>query len=192
MPNDTALAAQGVGPEADLEYLEVTDTTCAPHFPKRTHDIMYEGRIAQVTFELGKPQPLPLDIAIKFLKDEAFQVIDPGTGKKYDPTPKQPEAAGGASFQLAPDEIVAKLDELTQEALYIRVKQFPGTEEFKKGTPKEKLISFLARAKLAQQPSAGAATKVDELDRIQAGDTVGGQMSEDQLKKLIPDEDANE
>jgi hypothetical protein len=172
----------------DREYLEVTDTTCSPTYPRRTHDIMVSGVIRQVTFEIGQPQLLPIDVALRFLKDDAFVVTDPRTGKKYDPTPPQPDIHSGAAFALASDEVVAKLDELTQEALFIRSKQMQGAEDIKKGTPKEKLISFLARSR-AKTGTGAPSSRVDEMDAIPGGDLVGGAMGDKALAVMIPDDD---
>lgn len=174
-------------PEEGVKYLTVTDTTCTPEYPKRTHDFMYQGRRAQVTFELAKGAclNLPIDIALKFLKDEAFEVVDPDTGSKYDPTPKQPDAAG-ASFELGPDEVVAKLDELTREALFIRAKQLPGSDDLKPNSPKEKLVAFMAASSLRKKQPKGR----DDIDAIQPGSTVGGALTPDALAELLPDDDA--
>jgi hypothetical protein len=172
-------------PEEGVTYLQVTDTTCTPAYPTRTHDIMYQGRRAQVTFNYGNPLRLPIDVALKFLKDEAFVVTDED-GNQYDPTPKAPEAAG-AEFKLAPDEIVAKLDELTQEALYLRAKQLNGSDHIKKGTPKTELVAFLAAQRLTEAKAAGKAK--DDLDVISPGATVGGALTGSALAKLVPDDD---
>lgn len=173
-------------PEQGVTYLEVTDTTCTPQFPSRTHHITYQGRPAQVTFEYGKALRLPFDAALKFLKEPAFIVIDPNTGEKFDPTPKAPEGVSSAALELAADEVIAKLDELTQEALFLRAKQLDGSDHLKKGTPKTELIAFLA-AKRINEDKAAKRSK-DDIDAIPAGASVGGAMPEDALSKLIPDD----
>ena len=168
-----------------VTQLEVTDTNCTPAYPTRIHDILYEGRVKQVKFELGEAQTLPLDIALKFLKDESFLVVDPETGKKYDPTPKQPDEVGPTAFQLGADEIVAKYDELSQEALFLRVKQMPGTESIRKNAAKDKLIAILAAGRLDEQSDNPAA---DDLDRLPADGSIAP-MSQADLAELIPDDD---
>lgn len=180
------LSTQTLTPHAEADApdtLEVTDTTCVPGAPRRVHAMMIGGSVKEIEFNLGRPTAVPLDVGLRFLKTDAFLVVDPRTGRKYDPTPPVPTQESG--FRLGPDETVARWDELTQDALFVRAKQLPGAEDIKKGsTPKEKLIEFLKWRAMAAPPPP---KKRDDIDRIPAGDLVGGAMSDDELRALLPD-----
>ncbi len=159
--------------------LKVLDTTATPEGGNRRHEIMIEGRVRAYTFEPGVPLGMPDTHARKFIEIDSFHVIDDdgnrlrtlipisrGYGKQ---TPK------GAL--LASDECIARLDELTFEALLARCGPLPGGERMKRTDTKETLVAFLLAARAAKVampvPRKIAAEDVDDAD-------------EDDLDSIIP------
>jgi hypothetical protein len=99
-----------------------------------------------------KPLYMPEADARVFLKDEAFVVTDENDN------PVQPLAATAllrtAPTKLAPNMVVADLNELTDEALLTRAAQITGSGAmtFTTATPRELLVRYLT----AENGSAGA------------------------------------
>lgn len=125
-------------------FFEVYDRNCSPAIPRRVHDIYVDGRLTSFTFEINKAVDLDEKIALIFLKDEAFEVIDPATGKRLLPLPKVEKTASGAPI-LSPLQTVARWDELTDEALYARCQQIAGGQSLEK-SDRLGMVSFLANA----------------------------------------------
>jgi hypothetical protein len=164
---------------SEPETLLVLDTTATAAYPTRTHEHIVDGLPQQVTFKVGEKLALPVALALKFLKDPAFIVTDPATGMRYDPTPKEPQ---GNSLELAPNEIIARIDELSTDALVIRAKQIDGGENFKKQDGREKLIAFLAdktKANRVREAARAVPTPVPGSGVIE--------MSEEELEGMFPD-----
>lgn len=189
---DTQTATKAIGGDAPptVLTLRVEDTTATPEYPSRTHDIMIGEVRKPITFKYGEPLELPVDVALKFLKDEAFVVTDPRTGDRIEPTPHTPDA--GESLSLGPDEVVARLSELHQGALLLRAMQLPGGDKFSKKTPRDVLTAFLTehRTKAMVRSTVDAAGIADaEGLGGQGTQTIGGAMSEASLNKLFADVD---
>lgn len=118
------------------------------------------------TMSKDKPCYMPMEDAYTFLVDaKAFQVRSAVRTKnqEHDEADERSEAfiynegdiitAGSnkkvedGRVNLDEDEIVAKLDELTNVALLKRCKRLDGSESMNKGTKKNDLIAFLVKNK---------------------------------------------
>jgi hypothetical protein len=167
---------------AETETLYVMDTTATPAYPTRTHEHLIDGVPTQFTFAVGQKLPLSIDKALKFLKDPAFIVTD-ADGKRYDPTPKEP--TGAAAVELAPNELIARIDELSTDALVIRAKQINGGEGFKKQDGREKIIAFLIEKTAATR--ANEAARAVPTQAPGSGNIETEDMGEDEVGKMFED-----
>lgn len=159
MAKSTVAAPDTARPKSKLnsvgrdEQLFVLDTTAVD--APRTHEMIVDGVVRAFTFERGKPLALPPIIALKFLRHEAFLLVNErGEAIPYQRRPRQPdEMPTNTPFVLAPNETVARFDELTGMALYQRAVELPGGEKF---TPDDRnaLIEFLIAARKAEKPAA--------------------------------------
>jgi hypothetical protein len=123
------------------ETLTVLDTT-AVSGPRR-HTIIVDGAEVTHEFQPGKPLAMPYAHAMKFLGIPAFQVADDQGSRVTPPAdPKKSETTEGV--HLADDEVVARLDELTMEALLLRANMAPGGEKLKKNDGRATVQAFLA------------------------------------------------
>lgn len=123
---------------------------------------MHEARSGEnYTLSKDKPAFMPLEDAYSFLVDPAFEVRSATRTKNpdhdaddpnsqiylYDEgaiiTPVSTKKVEGGRVELDDDEVVAKLDELTQDALLKRCKRLDGSSGMTKGTKKDNLITFL-------------------------------------------------
>lgn len=154
------------------QTLKVFDTSATSEFPVREHDIVFNGVIEKVKFNYGQPTVMPVEKALKFNKD-GFII------KGMDDTPyeKPVQVDNVTQSRLAPGEVVAKLEELTTEALRLRAAVMPNGETVAKAK-KEELIEFLKGFGSAVAPDTAATTETSD-----GGNTGGeGQLaSEDGL-----------
>lgn len=150
------------------QTLKVFDTSATSDAPVREHDIMFNGVIEKVKFNYGQPTVLPVEKALKFNKDG---FIIKGMDDSHYEKPVQVDNV--TQSRLAPGEVVAKLEELTTEALRIRVALKPNGEALAKAK-KEELVEFL-KGETAAAPAASANPAAG-----QAGETADGELdSED-------------
>ena len=105
-------------------------------------------------YKLSRSEPVEMSEshAMQFLKDDAFIVTD-ADGKRLKTVSKKDVDVG--NIVLEADEVVAKYDELTREALYARCKIIPGAEEIKAGSRKDAMVSFLIETE-ERRKSTGA------------------------------------
>lgn len=181
---DTAAAAP-----IDLPQLDVEDTTALVDQPDRIHEMMVDSKRTSFTFKAGEKKRLPFDVAIRF-NLPGFIVTDPRTGNRYEPPPAAPE--GGAALLLKPNEVVARLDELTLDALLVRVKVLPGGEKLTRTHGKDALAAFIANYNTQRNsPVINPSKGVDPVDRIDGAGTktVAGSLSPAQLNKMFGDQD---
>jgi hypothetical protein len=160
MPLGAGLAnAPAVAPAPPTDLM-VTDTTATPNYPKRIHTIVVAGTEISYTFEAGKPTQMPLAHAMKFVKNEAFIVVDPATGRRYepfaDPSQRQVQIAS-----LAPGQVIASLDELTSKALLFRCQSLNGGERYGANSDRREMIAFIVAATNPMQ--AGEAGDLEEM-----------------------------
>jgi hypothetical protein len=128
----------------------VLDMTAQPGNPPREHQQIVDGRVQTYKFEPGVPLPLAPAVAVKFLRHEAFQLVDKeGQIVPYQRRPKQPDELGaGEQFKLADNETIARYDELSNASLLHRALELPGGEKFggMADAPKRTdLIDFIAK-----------------------------------------------
>lgn len=112
----------------------------------RTHELPGEdGRLVSYTFKPREHLPMPMAQAMMLVANDGFEVLDPA-GKRLQV--RTPGGQGGASkgIVLRPDEVVARLDELTLDALLQRATRLPGGDELKKNDGKDKVIAFMLSA----------------------------------------------
>lgn len=154
-----ATANEPAAPKAAPKLLHVLDTTAQPPTfdannrviaGPRTHEMPVDGFTKSFVFEHGKPLPLPPEVALKFLKHDAFKLTDEaGNIKPFRRRPKQPdELQAGEALVLKDDETVATYEELSSAALQARVLEMPGGEKFKSNPTRAALIEFIVAAKL--------------------------------------------
>jgi len=147
--------------ENTQEFATVRQTSL-PIDGKATH----EARSGKA-YELSRDEPsfMPLEDAYSFLVDSAFEVRSAERKKNEDHDPNDPDSKAyiitegdiitpvsnkkvdGGRVELDEDEVVAKLNELTQDAILKRCKRLSGSESLKKSTKKVDLITFLIENK---------------------------------------------
>lgn len=150
---------------------KVIDTSATNEAPTRVHDIFYNGKTERITFKAGEPTELPQGLAMKFNQD-GFIVIDEN-GETYKPPVAKSEVV---TKHLNDGEVVARLDELTIEALMARAALLPGGEKVKKS--KKELVEFLTTSK-PSKPTPG------EAPRGTAGKEELSEISDDTMKKMF-------
>lgn len=165
------------------DALHVLDTTATVHFPTRTHEMIVDGQIQSFTFKAGEKLVLAAPIALRFLKEESFVVTDPETGKRIRPVPKTPD---GGAFELGEFELVARLDELSTEALLVRCRQEAGGEKLKRNASRESLLEFLGNVMTAKRQAAAKAAQ--RAERAAARDTGDDLLVGDSVLPMSPNE----
>ena len=104
------------------------------------------------TFPPGQYIEIPLATGVQWLvPNDAFSVLHPKTKQEMRPVAAEdPTSAMGTVLQA--DQRIARLDELTAEALRDRAKSMPGYDQLGKNPNKETLVEFLI---LAETTEAG-------------------------------------
>lgn len=141
---DASKAAAKDAPSTDLY---VRDMTATSESGPRTHDMIVQGAVEPFTFKPGKALKMPRHIAVKFLKHgpAAFRLCDAdGNFVDWHGVPKQPsELQAGERFRIEPNQTVANLSELTNEALWMRCVAMPGGEEVAEKNDRKAMIDFI-------------------------------------------------
>lgn len=117
---------------------KVVDSSATMNFPKRVHDIIMNGEVKRIEFTYGKPTELPFEEAAKFQR-QGFTVYN-ADGSILKPPSEVPPAI---QLGIKVNECVARLEELTQDALYLRAASLIGGEKFTRGATKKDLVKFL-------------------------------------------------
>lgn len=177
--NATAKKAE----EKEEPFLLVEDQTATLNYPERTHEIVYDGKVKAFTFKYGEKQKMPVDLALKFLKHDAFVVTDPDTGNRYEPTPAAPDM--GLGVKLQPGECVARYDELSLESLIVRAKQLPGGEKLNRNLGKQAVIDFILKQETAKLSLVKAGADED-VAAVRGGSSDG--MTKAEVDKLFGDQ----
>lgn len=131
----------------------VVDTTAVPSAEnptgKRVHDQLVGGQPKQFAFEPHKGTEMAPEIAAKFLQHDGFKRVDAdGNEVAYERPPRQPEQLqAGEQIVIGRDETVARLDELTNQALWRRVMTIPGGEKFAANPNRPAVIAFIVEHK---------------------------------------------
>lgn len=157
----------------ETKFFNVYDTSATAQNPVRIHDLVFDGIVEQVKFNYGEATKLPLAKALKFQK-AGFLVKD--ADDVLIPTPSEtPETV---KTQLKEGEIIARYEELTNEALLLRVAILPGGEAFTRASKKKELVDFLVVAEKNRSKPADPTRVNDE----------GEGMSATELANLVPDD----
>jgi hypothetical protein len=84
--------------------------------------------------------------------------------------------------KLAEDEVVAKYDELSTEALYRRVKILPGSEGIEE-IDRDKMVAFMVTWRRQRQ---GMSSGERELATMMAQGQLDGALSDSELETMFP------
>lgn len=176
-----AQAAKASAAIRDIDAAEpmwsVIDTNAKEH--SRTHHPLGLGRVTYV-MSPGQPTSMPEAHAAKFLCDESFHVFD-DAGRRVTSLRKPTDDEGEKGIQLADDEVIAKLDELGQEALLRRAHMQPGGEVFKKNARRDDLVEFLMEKRdPSAEGSIGAARRAAK-EAGAAKSTAGDGIAEEDM-----------
>jgi hypothetical protein len=131
----------------------VLDTTAIPGKGSRDHAMIVLGLHKSFKFEPGIPLEMPIEIAIKFLRHDAFKLTDKdGNPLPYHRQPRQPDELGaGEKLELNDHQTVADYGELTNMALLQRALELPGGEMLKDKGDRQSLTDFIIRATVARR-----------------------------------------
>lgn len=169
-----------------MANLYVEDLTAKPGFPPRKHDFLGDdGGVISYEFKPSEKKEMATHEAAKFLKHDHFLVTDKD-GFQIKPIPKD-RGEKEARPTLGGDEIVARYDELTIDALITRVNAMPGGGQAGKAWGKKKLIEFLKdKRESGVKPAAPEASIEDKIFSDGEDDTIGDEMSPEELAELLP------
>lgn len=139
---------------------QVVDLT-ATQGPRR-HEIVQDGRSHVYVFESAdQPVAMPRAHALTLVGNAGFAVHEPSGQRLH----TRPAAAG--PLVLRPDEVVARLEELTVDALLARAQALAGGGRFKRaGARRDDLIAFL----IAGLAAAGGAVDAEEALEVDVED----------------------
>lgn len=144
-----AVSASGLtNPPTKAELFDVYDTSAVTG--PRVHDILFEGQVEQITFEPHKPTKMTRERALKFNKD-GFTVKDP-SGNVFKPVVDEDALL---RERLKPDEVIARYDELSADALRARAVVLVGGEKMADAT-RDELVAFL-KGKKGERPDVEVA-----------------------------------
>jgi hypothetical protein len=132
--------------------------------------------VAGFAYKLSASQKtfMPQEHAVVFLRSKSFVVFNE-MGERVASMPEaSAERAGVTRPVLAPGEVIANLDELTDNALLARCKMRPGGERLKAKTARKKLIEFLL-------DSESTSKKTEAED----GDSEIEDMDDDDARKML-------
>jgi hypothetical protein len=111
----------------------------------RRHQPVVDGPEYQLNAKT--PKEMPREHAVKFLSDPSFKVFNEYGAHVPDlPSAESLRAGQDRKITLAPNEVVAKLHELTDEAVLTRCQRFPNGERLTKRTKRADLEDFLIEA----------------------------------------------
>jgi hypothetical protein len=109
--------------------LLVTDSSTTEEVPSREHFIIYNGEEIGVNFQYLKPSVVPYEVGMKFLGKQGFTVMENVDGLPLELPPVTPDSVAQS---LNAGEVIAKLEELNDQALEFRVYQRLSGEQFLK------------------------------------------------------------
>jgi hypothetical protein len=173
------------------DRLIVVDSSATIDNPQRVHQIVHDGKVLDIVFNNKEGTLLPADQALKFNK-EGFTVYESNGVTPY----KAPiERTDAVMIHLEEGEVIARLEELSQEALYLRCILKQGGEVFEEESPVEDMVHFLktgeVRAVAVKTPttkpesnakSAEDVSRTDKIDLLRKnGLKVNGNISNKKL-----------
>lgn len=181
--------------EAPLILYSVVDKSCIPTHPIREHQIQIGpgGQLKSYQFKwdhdangIGgcKPIMIPMLHALQFARHEGFEVRDEN-GILLDPTPET--VLPNQAAMVKPGEVVARIDELSNEALLIRCRQNMKGLHITERSPRHQMLQFLA-AQQAEKLSRGRRAGVDDIADFagaRATNQFSTSMSRDELERMM-------
>lgn len=132
------------------ELCIVKDSSATKVGEKRVHRIIVGGVKEEVVFQIGEETVLPKTKAYKFLV-EGFSVFD----EKGNIITAPIKTPANIISEFGEDAVIAKLDELSKSALYLRACNKPGGEELSSKTSRAELLKFLRNASEASNKKKG-------------------------------------
>jgi hypothetical protein len=157
----------------------VVDLACTEVYKTRTHTIRINGDDRVFTFKHGEDMKLPLHEALKF-NIPGFKVYDLETDAEIAP-PMQVEE--DILSKLAPDQVIATLEELSEGALKVRAAKLRGGEVYLDDeVHRDAVIEFLKAPENA--PRVLKIKKVEprapiDVSKIEEGNISGGKIEFD-------------
>lgn len=144
----------------------VLDTT-AKDGP-RVHEQIVNDSIQQFTFMPGKGLPLSTAIAVKFLKHDGFKRVDAeGNLLEWRRAPKQPDELGaGEAIKVGDAETIARVDELSKQALLQRALEMPGGEKFTAASDRTDMVDFIVQTTIARRKAKLAKSELGKDDFV--------------------------
>lgn len=134
----------------------------------RTHELIDpEGVLVQYSFAPGVPTSVPEWAAQRFIANPDGFIVKTDKGMTISKNHFQADATG-EYIQLATNQVIASLDELTNAALLLRALQAGG--KFKKGAKTPELIAFLLEKASEDTTDTPAKPVGDEEDNLIDGE----------------------
>ena len=165
------------------KFLKVTDSSCTPECPVREHAVEVRGVLTNTLFKYGVDTILAFEHGIKFMLD-GFKVEEmDGRTLNLPAITKE-----SVRHELAADQVIANLSELTLASLKLRAGQKPGGEVFLDADDAARgdLIDFI----IGKPPAAAAEETVENVDgeeNLVADEDEGDHLPE--TKAPVADED---
>lgn len=154
----------------DLFVFDHTAVRKRPEMPleadARTHTVGLRAGQPAVPFKFlpGQPTRIPVEYALRLIS--VFRVQDI-TGRVIEAPPEQPKPGEEVSgHKLEPNETVAKLTELTTEALYNRCKKQINSDTITLATQRGTLIEFLIERVLQVSKSVQRRPGISRGERV--------------------------
>ena len=161
-------------PTGNGSTLLVTDLTATSDHPTRNHEVIVDGRVQKLVFQMGERMTLPFLTAIKFSQNPGFLVENMDYSLFQAPPSDVDERDETPKIELGDDEVIARFDELIKGALVLRAQMLPGGEEITDRTGKDNVIEFLKRERLATKKANSVSDgdmSQDDLDNLFEGHT---------------------
>lgn len=146
------------------DILYVRDRLARVGGKPRKHELIVEGQQFLYAFEAGQRVPMPRVHALRFnLAPEGFEVTYDAAGKTIVEA-AGPDAGRAALPVLEPDQVIARLDELTLDALLNRANVLDGGERLTKRDGKDTIMAFLKGTRAAPKDDGDDVQLMDEAD----------------------------
>ncbi|KKL65181.1 hypothetical protein LCGC14_2157560 [marine sediment metagenome] len=165
------------------KLVAVTDTTCSPRYHTRKHEIIVDGRTLEYEFKFAHATPMPFSHAMKFLHIQSFECRHPD-GTLIPPLPNLAEQSNsGAAPVLRPSQVIAELDELSDDALVRRCNAISGGEQMSVTSGKDSLVRFLLNRETRKQEAE--ASKREAAVEVEAGIEISAEPAGADMDRLF-------
>ncbi len=169
---------------ASEETLFVTDTNIVdPDAKPRIHEYLADnGRKHFYAMSYAARCEMPFAHAMRFLREKTFLVTDKA-GNQIEPIRAPSDGHHGhAIAYLADDEVISRLDELTQGALIKRANSLPGGSKFKANASKSDCIAFILESNRSKAKKAKDQRRAIDDDDLEM-------MSDEDIMEFMPGEE---